>query len=81
MTKQALWQNRERRKFSFLLVINYGKSCQTLWRGQQRPLPRPFLLSRAGRQSSVSLNKAEQRECPRRNLNISEKTGVNTLYN
>ena len=69
MTEQALWQNRERRKFSFLLVINYGKSCQTLWRGQQRPLP------------SVSLNKAEQRECPRRNLDISEKTGVNTLYN
>ena len=81
MTEQALWQNRERRKFSFLLVINYGKSCQTLWRGQQRPLPRLFLLSRAERQSSVSLNKAEQRECPRRNLDISEKTGVNTLYN
>ena len=67
MTEQALWQNRERRKFSFLLVINYGKSCQTLWRGQQR--------------LSVSLNKAEQRECPRRNLDISEKTGVNTLSN
>ena len=49
MTEQALWQNRERRKFSFLLVINYGKSCQMLWRGQQRPLPRPFLLSRMTR--------------------------------
>ena len=42
MTELALRHNRERRKLSFLVVMNYDKLRETLWIGQQRPPPYPF---------------------------------------
>ena len=80
ITELVLWPNRERRKLSVLLVINYGES-----NALDRSITTTaisFLLSRAWHQSSVNFNKEEQQECPRRNPDILfEKTGVNTLYN
>ena len=67
MTELALRHNRERRKLSF---FSSNKLWQIAWNALDRSTATAaisFLFLRAWRQLSVSFNKAEQQECPRRN--------------
>ena len=79
MTESVLQLNRERRKLSVLLVINYDKSSQTLWIGQQRSPPHPFYCQEPGANHQLALvkqnsknAKAEQQECKTNNYHVSE---------
>ena len=83
MTESVLWPNRERRKLSVLLVINYDKSSQTLWIGQQRPPAHPFYCQEPGANHQLALIKRNSKNVQVGTLTYYPERlhGVNTLYN